>query len=111
MKLSELFPSKSAYYSTKSIDKAKSIKAVIAAVAMEDAYSEDPAEKGKEKKPVIVFEDGKKLGLNKTNGIMLGALFGEDTEAWVGKEIVIWHDPTVRGPQGNVTGGLRVRGV
>lgn len=110
MKLSELFPSKSAWLSSKNID--GPTKLTIASIGMEENYQEDPTVKNPDDKgPVITFSNEKKLRLNKTNGIMLGELFGEDCDAWVGKEVVVYVDKTVRGPSGKVTGGLRIRGA
>ena len=46
--------------------------------------------------------------LNKTNIRRLQALFGTDTDDWIGKTVTIYHDPDVE-YMGNVVGGLRVR--
>lgn len=64
---------------------------------------------GKEKKPHLRFEGKEKsLILNRTNAKVVAALYGKFTDAWVGKRITLFDDPSVRfGPE--VTGGIRVR--
>src|SRR6476660_4410269 len=42
-------------------------------------------------KPVIFFRGRKKgMVLNKTNAYAIGEEFGDDTEKWVGKEIILF---------------------
>lgn len=45
---------------------------------------------GKDTKPVVFFR-GKQRGLvlNKTNGYTLGDAFGDDTDEWIGKSIIM----------------------
>lgn len=43
-----------------------------------------------ETKPVIEFRDAKPLVLNKTNGHIIGQLYGSDTDEWVGKKITLF---------------------
>lgn len=50
------------------------------------------------------------LVLNKINGEILAASFGSETDAWVGRTVAVFNDPSVRGP-GGIRGGLRVRRV
>jgi hypothetical protein len=45
-------------------------------------------------KPVIEFEDGKKLSLNRTNVDELVATYGEDSRDWVGKTIELYAGQT-----------------
>jgi hypothetical protein len=50
----------------------------------------------KSKKPLVYFEGtktGKALVLNATNGKTIAAMYGNDTDEWVGKKITIY--PTV----------------
>jgi hypothetical protein len=64
-------------------------KVKIKAITVEDLYAVDT--KKTKKKPVISFERvNKKLVLNKTNGAILSKLFGNKTETWIGKEIVLY---------------------
>jgi len=60
-------------------------------------------------KPVLYFQ-GKEKGmvLNRTNADSITQLYGSDTDAWVGREIIIYVT-RVKGPSG-MTDGLRVRG-
>ena len=111
MKLSELRRENATYYSTKTIDKNGSIELTILGVLIEDAFSpDDDKDKKKKRQVVLTFEGGKKFGLNKTNEIIMEQLFGGETDAWVNKKVALYHDPTVRGPSGQL-GGIRIRGA
>ena len=46
--------------------------------------------------------------LNKTNLRLLAAMLGDDTEDWIGKEVEVYHDPSIS-YGGQLVGGLRVR--
>jgi hypothetical protein len=47
--------------------------------------------KGKETKAILAFrETPKQLVLNKTNGLSLKAMFGRETDAWVGKRVTLY---------------------
>jgi hypothetical protein len=50
----------------------------------------------------------KPMILNKTNTRILVALFGHDSDGWLGKTITVYNDPTV-GYAGQITGGVRIR--
>lgn len=58
----------------------------------------------------LVMEGGKKLTLNKTNGRILQGHFGDDTDGWIAKKVVVSHDPDVM-YAGRRVGGIRVRPV
>ena len=59
---------------------------------------------------VLLFSDGGKFGLRtRANRDALEAAFGPKTSAWIGKRVEIYVDPTVRSPQGQRVGGLRLR--
>lgn len=61
----------------------------IAAVKVDELPGKTP--KTKEKKAVLSFvEEEKELVLNKTNGICLKAMFGRETNAWVGKRVTFF---------------------
>lgn len=60
-------------------------------------------------KPVLYFERTKKgLVLNKTNGDTIAEHYGDDSDAWIGKSIVLYFDKNVTFA-GKKTGGIRVR--
>jgi hypothetical protein len=46
--------------------------------------------------------------LNKTNLRLLASMFGDDTDDWRGKEVEVYHDPSIS-YNGQLVGGLRVR--
>lgn len=47
--------------------------------------------KGKENKAIIAFrETPKQLVLNKTNGLSIKAMFGRETDNWVGKRVTLY---------------------
>lgn len=46
--------------------------------------------------------------LNKTNLRLLASMLGDDTDDWIGKEVEVYHDPTIA-YGGQLVGGLRVR--
>ena len=46
--------------------------------------------------------------LNKTNIRLLSAMFGDETDDWLGQEVEVYHDPTIS-YGGQLVGGLRVR--
>ena len=46
--------------------------------------------------------------LNKTNLRILAAMLGDDTDNWIGKEVEVYHDPSIS-YGGQLVGGLRVR--
>jgi len=48
------------------------------------------------------------LLLNKTNLRILAAMLGDDTDGWLGKEVEVYHDPSIS-YAGQLVGGLRVR--
>jgi hypothetical protein len=50
----------------------------------------------------------KPLLLNKTNTRIMVALYGADSDGWLGKTIQLYNDPTI-GFGGQITGGVRVR--
>jgi hypothetical protein len=46
--------------------------------------------------------------LNKTNLRLLASMLGDDTDMWLGKEVEVYHDPSIS-YGGQLVGGLRVR--
>ncbi len=78
----------------------------IAAVTVEEVARAGGV---KERRPCVRFEGKEKSWImNRTNAKTVAKLYGKFTDAWVGKRITLFDDPTVRfGPE--VTGGIRVR--
>ncbi len=75
--------------------------AVIATLAYEKV--------GEDQKTVVYFQGlEKSMVLNWTNACTLADLYGDDDDDWIGREIVIWVDPTVM-YAGKRTGGLRFK--
>ncbi len=63
----------------------------IGGVEMEELKSE----RGIEHKPVVAFRGAeKRLVLNLTNYDSIAAAYGEDTDAWTGKKIILYPDET-----------------
>lgn len=56
----------------------------------------------------LVFTNGQKFGLNKTNCAEIAAMCGDDCDGWVGKGVVLSHDPTVM-YAGKRIGGVKLR--
>ena len=53
--------------------------------------------------------DVKPMVLNKVNGELIAMNLGtKDFDGWIGKQITLWHDPTVSFA-GEMKGGIRVR--
>jgi hypothetical protein len=50
----------------------------------------------------------KTLTLNKTNLRILIGAYGDNTDAWVGKQVVAFHDPNVS-YGGRTIGGVRIK--
>jgi hypothetical protein len=64
---------------------------------------------GDDEKPVLYFSGEKKgLMLNKTNAKRITHLYGEESEDWIGKEIVLYPDMTDL--RGEPVETIRVRG-
>lgn len=100
MKISSAFPSK--------FLKASDLHGKEVRVEIFDVRMEDVAGDGSEEKPVVYFKDKQKgLVLNKTNAGKLEVHFGDDTDDWLGKTILIYPDVTQF--QGKTVDCLRVR--
>lgn len=79
-KLDELFPSKWLRYSD--LDESGNTL-TITDVTVELV--------GEDTKPCIYFEETKKvLGCNKTNAKTIGGILGQDTDDWIGRQIVLF---------------------
>lgn len=81
----------------------------IRSVEKEDLSMEGQAQ---ELKHVLHFQDapsGKGLVLNWTNAQLCAqALGSEETDDWIGKQVVLYNDPSVQF-QGKLVGGIRIR--
>lgn len=101
MKIGSAYPSK---YLKESDLQGREVSCVIDRVVIEDVGSPgDP-----EEKPVIYFA-GKAKGmvLNKTNSMYIANKYGDETDDWKGKTIIIHPDVTQF--QGKLVPCLRVR--
>lgn len=99
MKMSEAFPSK--YLKAEQLQ-GKSVTLTIAGCTMDEIGQE------KERRPVVHFK-GTELGLvlNKTNGGMIAAYYGDETDDWIGQKLEIYPDKTQF--QGKIVDCIRVR--
>lgn len=101
MKLNDLYPSNY----LKKEDVTTPVVATIKLVVQEEITGDH----GKELKPVMHFTALlKPLILNRGNGETVAALYGDDTDAWVGRPIEIYADPSIMFG-GKRVGGVRVR--
>ena len=100
MKISSAFPSK--------FLKASDLQGKEVRVEIFDVRMEDVSGDGSEEKLVMYFKDKQKgLVLNITNRNRLVTAFGDETDDWLGKEILIYPEQTQFG--GRPVEGLRVR--
>lgn len=97
MQLNEVFPSN---YIKAADLKGRAVSVVISAASIEKL--------GEDRKLVLKFQ-GKEKGLvtNKTNANRIGYLYGNDTDSWIGKEIVLYAD--LVDFQGKTVEAIRVR--
>lgn len=85
-----------------------------ALVTIKSVHLENVAKEGAEPemKWCLTFNEfDKPMVLNSTNGQLIGKITGIEDEiekGWVGKEVVLYNDPTVSFA-GKVMGGIRVR--
>ncbi len=99
MKMSQAFPSK--FLAAADLN-GNPVQATISNCVTEEIGLQ------KEVRPVIYFQGCKKgLVLNKTNAGNIVALYGDDSDGWVGKVIEIY--PTTTDFQGKTVDCLRVR--
>ena len=99
MKVTEAFPSK--YLSSEDLQ-GREIRLVIARVDMEEVGRD------REKKPILYFTKAKKgMVLNKTNAKMISAAYGDETDQWEDREIIIFSMKVQFGDE--IVDGIRVR--
>ena len=100
MKVSILFPSK--FLRADGLDN-NEIQCTIADIRVEDVSGD-----GSDRKPVLYFERKEKgLVMNKTNSTVIASSYGDDTDAWRGKPVVLY--PTQTQFQGKLVPCIRVR--
>lgn len=79
-------------------------------VVVIDRYAFEDMGGGDGMKPVLYFRNRDKgLVLNKTNGVAIGVIHGEDMDAWAGKSIELYPDTVPF--QGQIVPCVRVRCV
>ena len=99
MQISSAFPSN---YVKAADLKGNNVIVVMARVEMEKI--------GNDEKPVLYFQGKDKgLVLNRTNSNNIAHLYGDDTDDWAGREIVLF--PAMVDFQGKTVEAIRVRGV
>ena len=99
MKLNDMYPSQSDFLKAEDL-KGKPVKLIIASIRMEDL--------GDKTKPVMSFEGtNRELVLNKTNGQSIAAMYGEDSDDWMGKQITLY--PTKVDFSGRQVDAIRVQ--
>lgn len=99
MKVSTLFKGK--YLKAASLGGAP-VRVTIESLTMEE-LGED-----KEEKPVVYFQNKDQgLVLNRTNASVLADLFGDESDGWIGKQIVL--SPEKVSFQGRLVDAIRVR--
>ncbi len=101
MRISEAYPSK--YLKAADLDGQDRTVNIRACIQEELGQGADM-----EVKPVLYFDGGQKgLVLNKTNAQAIAEDYGDDTEAWTGREIVLFIQKVTF--QGKLTPAIRVR--
>ncbi len=104
MNFDELFPGR---FLKSSKFKGKDVTLTIKSVRTEELEGD----KGKKLKGIVAFEKTPlELVLNRTNGECLKAMFGRETDAWLGKRVTLWPAPYHDNMTGEVTTAIRVRG-
>lgn len=94
MKMSLMFPSD--FVKAGDLD-GKDATKTIKAVTMDELTMSGGR---KETRPVIRFSDAeKKLVLNKTNATAIAGMYGNETDAWIGKKITMYPTETQFGSE------------
>ena len=82
----------------------RDVTLTVSAVRLEELEGQ----KGKQMKAIVSFSETKKeLVLNRTNGLCIRAMFGRETDAWVGKRVTLYPAPI---DFGDTNIAIRVRG-
>jgi len=100
MNLSEMFPSKNL--------KAEDLMGQGDLIANIERIDLEEIGQDRQRKPVVSFAGlEKRLVLNKSNALVLAALFGDDTTAWRGKFVALYATKVPF--QGKLVDSIRVR--
>jgi hypothetical protein len=103
MKRSDAFPSQ--YLNAADLAGRGELPVIIEHVAQENIGNDED----QRSKPVMYFKNGSKgLPLNGTNWDALAAVFGDESDGWIGKQVILWVDPAVRF-RGKPTPGIRFK--
>ena len=101
LKFRQMFPRK--YLGAEELNDSE-IQDTISRVTMENVGTDGQPEE----KPVVYFSDGcKGLVLNVTNGNAIKAAYGDDTDGWLGKPLILF--PSTTDFRGKVVACLRVK--
>jgi len=101
-KLSEMLPSRF-------LKKDDVQKPALVTIADIEQVNVAPEGKPAENKWTMTFKElDKPLVLNSTNMNVLASLYGDDSDGWLEKSVVLYHDPNVSFG-GKLVGGLRLR--
>jgi hypothetical protein len=66
---------------------------------------------GKKKKGIVVVQETEKAWvLNRTNAECMKAMWGRETDAWIGKRVTLWPAPFTDNETGEVKPAIRIRG-
>lgn len=85
----------------------KDVTLTIAKVRIEELEGDG----GKKVKGIVSFRETKKEWvLNRTNGECLKAMWGKETDNWLGKRVTLWPAPFNDNLTGEKTTAIRVRG-
>ena len=105
MKLSEMFPS-NLLKSQDLLDEGGEMQLTIERVEMK-TFDRDNG--GSDTKPLIFFKEDKQMVCNKTNATIIAEMYGDDTDLWTGKEVML----TVKDVefQGKTVLGIRVKNM
>ena len=105
MKLTEMFPSNLLKAQDIS-DAGGEMQLKISSVEMREFEGDEGA---KERKPVVLFANEKRMVLNKTNANAIAAMHGDDTDLWTNKEITLIVQDVQFGNK--MTPGIRVKNL
>ncbi len=86
----------------------KDVTLTIKAIRLEDLPQDAGGTKAK---PIVSFHERPlELVLNRTNGESFKAMFGRETDAWIGKRVTLYPAPFTDSFTGEVGTAIRVRG-
>jgi hypothetical protein len=103
MKVSDVFSGSSL--------KATDLGDAEALVVIAEVDVREYTDNGKTSRKFYLTFQGKTKGLvvNKTNATRIAKLYGDDTDAWIGKELVLYVDHEIQYGS-DIVSGIRVRG-